>query len=83
MEIEHLSAAEIDTILSGHEGRCPIISELDETNRRKLAWMVQCPEEIVGLDHLARVLSTGVSHRGDDIVRCYVGYEPSGKADPW
>ena len=37
-------------------------------------------EEVVGIDHLAGVLSGSNSHGGDNIVRAYIGLEPSGKA---
>ena len=37
-------------------------------------------QEVVGLDHLAGVLSGSKSHGDDSIVRAYIGLEPSGKA---
>ena len=37
-------------------------------------------QEVIGLDHLAGVLSGSKSHGDDSIVRAYIGLEPSGKA---
>ena len=37
-------------------------------------------QEVVGLDHLAGVISGSKSHGGDSTVRAYIGLEPSGKA---
>ena len=80
MGIEQLSTERIAEILAVHEQRHPLLGELESDARRRLAWMAECPEEIVGIEHLARVLADGISHRGDAIIRCYVGYEPSGQA---
>ena len=37
-------------------------------------------QEVVGLDHLAGVISGSKSHGDDSTVRAYIGLEPSGKA---
>ena len=42
--------------------------------------MVSDVEEVVGVDHLIDALHHGSSHGGDGVLRCYVGFEPSGKA---
>ena len=42
--------------------------------------MTASVEEAVGLDHLVHCLADQTSASGDDVVQCYVGFEPSGKA---
>ena len=42
--------------------------------------MVGFVDESVGIDHLVNCLADGTSVGGDGIIRCYVGFEPSGKA---
>ena len=37
-------------------------------------------EESVGIEHLVDCLADGTSMAGDGVLRCYVGFEPSGKA---
>ena len=37
-------------------------------------------EEVVGADHVASVIDGSPSAGGDDIIRAYIGLEPSGKA---
>ena len=56
------------------------VAELDAASRERLATMVGRVEEVVGVDHLIGVLSGEKSHGKDDVIRCYVGFEPSGKA---
>ena len=56
------------------------VAELDAVSRERLATMVGRVEEVVGVDHLIGVLSGEKSHGKDDVIRCYVGFEPSGKA---
>ena len=53
---------------------------LSEEAKKRLHLMVDHVEEAVGVDHLIHALGNGTSHSGDDVVRCYVGFEPSGKA---
>ena len=62
--------------LDGIEG----VDGMEATARERLATMVGSVEEVVGIDHLVDVLSGAKSHAGDDVIRCYVGFEPSGKA---
>lgn len=37
-------------------------------------------DETIGIDHLVNCIADGTSMAGDGTVRCYVGFEPSGKA---
>lgn len=53
---------------------------LDTTSHKRLTTMLEGVEEAVGLDHIIGILNGGKSHSGDDVIRCYVGFEPSGKA---
>ena len=53
---------------------------LDATSHKRLTTMLGGVEEAVGLDHVIEILNGGKSHSGDDVIRCYVGFEPSGKA---
>jgi tyrosyl-tRNA synthetase len=56
------------------------VAGMDPVARNRLVTMVGSVEEVVGVDHLIDVLSGGKSHANDEVVRCYVGFEPSGKA---
>ena len=58
----------------------PGLADLDETALERLKLMVNGAQEVVGLDHLISVLAGGPSMAGDDVIRCYVGFEPSGTA---
>ena len=58
----------------------PGLTDLDEVALERLKLMVNGAQEVVGLDHLISVLAGGPSMAGDDVVRCYVGFEPSGTA---
>ena len=53
---------------------------LSNEAKKRLHLMIDHVEEAVGVDHLIHALGNGTSHSGDDVVRCYVGFEPSGKA---
>jgi tyrosyl-tRNA synthetase len=53
---------------------------LDEAAKKRLLTMVASVEEVVGVEHALAVVGGGPSHGGDDVIRCYVGFEPSGKA---
>ena len=55
-------------------------NDLDPEVRASIDRMFANVEEVVGLDHLAGVLSGSNSHGGDSTVRAYIGLEPSGKA---
>ena len=54
--------------------------DLDATSRNRLVTMLGGVEEVVGLDHLIGIMNGGPTHSGSDVIRCYVGFEPSGKA---
>jgi|TARA_B100001996_G_C18664781_1_gene594471 tyrosyl-tRNA synthetase len=56
------------------------LSFLDEEGRDKIARMFSSCEEIVGIEHVARVISGQPSHSGTDQLNAYIGLEPSGKA---
>ena len=60
--------------------RCPRVAELDEEGLERLNLMIGSVDESVGIDHLVNCLIDGTSAGGDGIIRCYVGFEPSGKA---
>ena len=60
--------------------RCPRVAELDEEGLERLNLMIGSVDESVGIDHLVNCLVDGTSAGGDGIIRCYVGFEPSGKA---
>ena len=71
---------DVDTLLSPFEERCERIKELNQEKRERLSLMVSDVEECVGINHLADCLADDTSMSGDGIIRCYVGFEPSGKA---
>tara|TARA_B100000900_G_scaffold415873_1_gene447628 strand:- start:2978 stop:4093 length:1116 start_codon:yes stop_codon:yes gene_type:complete len=56
------------------------LSNLDDKGRIKIERMFSNCEEIVGLDHVANIISGGKSHSGDNQINAYIGLEPSGKA---
>ena len=60
--------------------RCPRVAELDDSALERLNLMIGYVEESVGIDHLVNCLADGTSAGGDGVIRCYVGFEPSGKA---
>jgi len=67
---------DIGALLSEHSD----ISALPDEDQARIHLMVGGVEEVVGLDHLVQALAGGQSHGGDGTLRCYVGFEPSGKA---
>ena len=71
---------DVDTLLSPFEKRDDRIKELNDEQRRRLCLMVSDVEECVGINHLVDCLANGTSMSGDGVIRCYVGFEPSGKA---
>jgi tyrosyl-tRNA synthetase len=71
---------DVDTLLSPFEERCERIKELNEDQRKRLCLMVSDVEECVGINHLVDCLADETSMSGDGVIRCYVGFEPSGKA---
>ena len=60
--------------------RCPRVAELDDATLERLNLMIGYVDESVGIDHLVNCLADNASAGGDGIIRCYVGFEPSGKA---
>ena len=71
---------DVDTLLSPFEERYELIKELNEEQRKRLCLMVSDVEECVGINHLVDCLADETSMSGDGVIRCYVGFEPSGKA---
>ena len=60
--------------------RIPEINELSSEKKERLGMIVGHVDEVVGLEHLVKCLTEDTSTSGDGIIRCYVGFEPSGKA---
>ena len=71
---------DVDTLLSPFEERYERIKELNQEQRERLCLMVSDVEECVGINHLVDCLADDTSMSGDGVIRCYVGFEPSGKA---
>ena len=74
-----LSVEAVEDLLNAHALNTDF-SSLGDSDRARIAWMLPGVEEVVGLDHLVSAMASGESHAGDGVLRCYVGYEPSGKA---
>ena len=71
-----MDLVDLDATAEAHPG----LADLDEAALERLKLMVNGAQEVVGLDHLISVLAGGPSMAGDDVIRCYVGFEPSGTA---
>ena len=71
-----MDLVDLDAMDEAHPG----LADLDEAALERLKLMVNGAQEVVGLDHLISVLAGGPSMAGDDVIRCYVGFEPSGTA---
>lgn len=71
-----MDLVDLDAMVEAHPG----LADLDEVALERLKLMVNGAQEVVGLDHLISVLAGGPSMAGDDVIRCYVGFEPSGTA---
>ena len=56
------------------------LPDLDDETSSKINKMFGNCEEIVGIDHVVKVISGGKSHSGSDQLNAYIGLEPSGKA---
>ena len=69
-----------ESVISQYRERFPQIDDLDESSKQRLALMIGNVQEAVGIDHLIGCLRDNSSMAGDGIIRCYVGFEPSGKA---
>lgn len=75
-----LTDEEVSNIIGKFGKELSDINSLNKEQKRNLANMVHSSEEVVGINHLISRLLGKKSSIGDDIIRCYVGYEPSGKA---
>ena len=71
---------DLDALLEPFEERYERIKELSAENRKRLYMMIGDVEESVGIEHLVDSLAEQTSMAGDGVLRCYVGFEPSGKA---
>ena len=71
---------DIEQMMIQYQERCPRINELTEQQIARVHKMIGSVEETVGLDYLVDCIAEGKSARGDGVLRCYVGFEPSGKA---
>jgi tyrosyl-tRNA synthetase len=71
---------DLDTLLKPFEERYQRIKELTDDDRKRLHLMLGDVEESVGIEHLVDSLAEKTSMAGDGVLRCYVGFEPSGKA---
>ena len=69
-----------ESVISQYRERFPQIDDLDDSSKQRLALMVGNVQETVGIDHLIDCLRDNTSMAGDGVIRCYVGFEPSGKA---
>ena len=71
---------DLNAVLAPFEERYERIKELSDENRRRLHLMIGDVEESVGIEHIVDCLAEETSMAGDGVLRCYVGFEPSGKA---
>ena len=71
---------DLDALLVPYEERYERIKELSDENRKRLYLMIGDVEESVGIEHIVDCLADETSMAGDGVLRCYVGFEPSGKA---
>ena len=70
------STQDITALMEATEG----VSNLNQAKKQRLQDMLGTVQEVVGIDHLVHCLEHGTSHSGNDVIQCYVGFEPSGKA---
>jgi len=66
--------------MDGLEERYGRVAELDQKSLARLSLMIDSVDESIGIEHLVDCLADNTSAGGDGIIRCYVGFEPSGKA---
>jgi len=71
---------DIEQMLIQYQEHCPRLSELDDNQKARVHKIIGSVEETVGLNYLVDCIADGVSAGGDGVLRCYVGFEPSGKA---
>lgn len=79
-QIGDMADEEISAALTPYLQANPDIEFLSSENRRRLAWMIGDVQEVVGINYLVKCMDESTSSGGDGILRCYVGFEPSGKA---
>ena len=80
MGLEILQDDEISRVISIYEDNNPKINSLNDEQKRNLVNMIYSTEEVVGINHLIDRIIGEPSTLDDNVIRCYVGYEPSGKA---
>ena len=71
---------DIEQMVIQYQDKCPRINELNEQQLARISKIIGSVEETVGLDYLIDCIADKTSAKGDGILRCYVGFEPSGKA---
>ena len=71
---------DFDALLKPYEERYERVKELSDQDKKRLYLMIGDVEESVGIEHLVDSLLERTSMAGDGVLRCYVGFEPSGKA---
>ena len=71
---------DFDALLKPYEERYERVKELSVQDKKRLYLMIGDVEESVGIEHLVDSLLERTSMAGDGVLRCYVGFEPSGKA---
>ena len=71
---------DIEQLKFQYHEKCPRINDLNNSQLERLMKIVGSVEETVGIEHLIDCIADGESCGGDGIIRCYVGFEPSGKA---
>ena len=71
---------DFDALLKPYEERYERVKELSDQDKKRLYLMIGDVEESVGIEHLVDSLLGRTSMAGDGVLRCYVGFEPSGKA---
>ncbi len=71
---------DIEQMMLQYQDRCPRLNELNEEQLLRVNKIIGSVQETVGLEHLVNCIADSTSVAGDGVIRCYVGFEPSGKA---
>ena len=71
---------DIEQMMIQYQEKCPKLLELNEAQISRVHKIIGSVEETVGLEHLVDCIADNTSAGGDGVIRCYVGFEPSGKA---
>ena len=71
---------DIEQMMIQYQEKCPRLLELNEDKISRVHKIIGSVEETVGLEHLVDCIADNTSTGGDGVIRCYVGFEPSGKA---